>query len=159
MGKGTDMASARHVFVRILQAVGVILAAMVLAGLTVNALYPDRWQAVPATVESTAIEQVRYGTLEWALQVQAAYEVSGERYETRQDMFRNPDLDVVEAEAANWPAGRVFMLYADAAHPAAVSRAPDGGREALVVTAVILTPLLLGLIALIVFVIRRARQP
>lgn len=152
------MASRVGIVSGFLKAIGLILAGMVLAGLAVSMIYPDTWQDVPATVQSTKIHEVRYGKPGWALRARASYDVGAQQYETLQDVYRNTDLDAVEAQAANWPVGRVFPIYVDARNPDNVSQTADGGREAAIVTAVILSPLIVGLVALIVVVMRRRRQ-
>jgi hypothetical protein len=96
-------------------------------------------------------------TPSWALQIVASFEISGRRHEGRVDVFRDPERSVTEAEASKWPAGRTFTLYSNANNPESVSLAPDGGRQAAVVTAVILTPLVVLTIGFVVFLFRRIR--
>jgi len=117
----------------------IVVGSMLAMGWAVGALYPNDWRPIEASVQSTRIESVRYGNLQWALMVEAAYEVSGQSYATRRDVFHDVDYDAVEAEGRNWPPGRSFRLYVDAKNPGSASLVPDGGREATVVTAVTAT--------------------
>ncbi len=141
-------------FRQVLRWLAILVAPMILVGWTVSALYPADWRPVEATVGASRIESVRYGTLQWALRADAAYEVAGRRYETTKDAFRHTDRALVEAEAANWPPGRKMTLYYDAANPGSTSLVADGGREATVVTAVLLTPLAVFLSGFIAFLHR-----
>lgn len=135
----------------------IVAGSMLAVGWAVGSCYPHDWQPTDANVLSTGIESVRYGNLQWALMVEAAYEVSGRSYATRRDVFHDVDRDVVEAEARNWPPGRSFRLYVNAKNPGSASLVPDGGREATVVTAVLLTPMLVGLVAFGLMILRRPR--
>jgi hypothetical protein len=142
---------------RILLSAAIIVGAMFAVGLTVSSIYPDDWRAVEASVQSSRVIDVSSRTSSWALEVNAGFEISGRRHEGRVDVFRDPERSVTEAEASKWPAGRAFTLYSDANNPESVSLAPDGGRRATVVTAVILTPLVVLTIGFVVFLFRRIR--
>ena len=139
---------------RILRWVGVALGSMLAVGLVVNALYPSAWRPIEATVAASRIESVRYGNLQWALMVDAAYEVAGHRYETTKDVFHHTDHAVVATEAESWQPGRKFTLFYDAGNPGSSALEADGGREATVATAVLLTPLALMLASFAVFILR-----
>lgn len=119
----------------------IVLGAMLLVGVSVAALYPNDWRPIEATVKSSRIESVRYGVPQWAIRTDATYSVAGGTYEATVDAFRNTDRAVVEAEMPNWQPGRNFTLHYDETDPRSVSTAADGGREATVVTSVLLTPL------------------
>ena len=134
-----------------------IAGAMLAVGIAVSYLYPDDWRAVEASVQSSRVMDASSRTPSWALQVNAGFEISGRRHEGSVDVFRDPERSVAEAEASKWPAGRTFTLYSDANNPESVSLAPDGGRRATVVTAVILTPLVVLTIGFVVFLFRRIR--
>ena len=136
----------------------VLLGSMIAMGVIVSAIFPSDWQPVQATVQSTHIESVRNGVPEWAVRADLAYEVSGETYETWQDVFTNTDREVSVAELENWPQGRELTLYVNTASPTATSLYPDGGQEGAVVAAVILTPALVGLIWFVAFLISRSRR-
>ncbi|KCZ87353.1 DUF3592 domain-containing protein [Hyphomonas johnsonii] len=136
----------------------VLLTAMILVGSLVAALFPADWHAVQATVQSTRIESVRNGVPEWAVRVEATYEMSGRTYDTQKDVFTNTDRDLSVAELENWPQGRDLTLYANVKSPGTTSLSPDGGREAAVVVAVMLTPALTFFIWLVAFVIFRRRR-
>jgi hypothetical protein len=143
----------------LLLAAAVVLGATVLLGLLANQLYPNDWQPIEATVTATRIDSTRPGTLQWSLIADASYEVAGRRYETTQDVFRDDDRSVTEAEVPRWPSGRTFTLYIREGDPSAVSLYPDGGREAVTVTAVLLAPLVVFTIGFAAFLIRRRRSP
>ncbi len=140
---------------RLLLSAAIIAGAMFFVGIAVSALYPDDWRAVEATVRSSRVEDVSSRSPDWVLRVDAAFEISGRSYQATISAFRDPERSVTEAEAGKWPAGRTFRLYSDANHPERVSLAPDGGRQATVVTAVILTPLVVLIIGFVVFLFRR----
>jgi hypothetical protein len=142
---------------RALKWAAIIVGPMLAMGWAVGSWYPNDWRPIEASVQSSRIESVRYGNLQWALMVEAAYEVSGRPYATRRDVFHDVDYDVVEAEARNWPPGRSFRLYVDAKNPESASLVPDGGREATIVTAVLLTPMLVGLAVFVLMILRRPR--
>jgi hypothetical protein len=142
---------------RVLKWTAIATAPLLAVGSAVGALYPDDWRPIDATVQSTRIESVRYGNLQWALIVDAAYDFSGRSYATRRDVFHDTEYDVVDAEARNWPPGRSFRLYVDANNPGSSSLVPDGGRQATIVTAVLLTTMLLGLLAFILAIARGRR--
>jgi hypothetical protein len=137
--------------------VAVIAGAMFMVGVAVNALYPDDWRAVEATVRSSRVADVSSRSPDWVLRVDVTFEVSGRSYQATTSVFRDPERSVSEAEASKWPVGRRFTLYSDASHPQRVSLAGDGGRQATVVTAVILTPLVVLTTGFIVFLFRRKR--
>jgi len=136
----------------------VLLGAMILVGSAVHALYPSNWLAVPAVVQSTEVTSVRNGVVEWAVRVDATYEVSGQRHKTSQDMFLDTEWEVASREAERWLAGREFTLYADAENPGSVSKSPDGGREAVTVVSVLFTPVTVFFIWLFLVVRRRRRN-
>lgn len=137
----------------------IVFGSMLFAGWAVKALYPDDWRPVEAVARSTHLKLVNVsrGNDAWALMVEAAYEVAGRPFEATAAVFRDRERSVTEAEVEKWPAGRTFTLYFDADNPESVSLYPDGGREAVIVAAVLLTPLVVGLVALIVFLVRRMR--
>lgn len=141
----------------VLLSVAVIVGAMLIVGMTVSVLYPEDWRAVEATVRSSRVADVSSRSPDWVLRVDVGFEVSRHSYEATTSIFRDPERSVTEAEASKWPAGRTFTLYSDASHPERVSLAPDGGRQATVVTAVILTPLVVLIAGFIVFLFRRKR--
>lgn len=139
---------------RVLRWIAILVAPLIGVGWAVSALYPDDWRPVDATVGASRIESVRYGTLQWALRVDTTYEVAGRVYRTTKDAFRNTDRTLVEEEAPNWLPGRKMRLYYDVGNPGSTSLVPDGGREATVATAVMLTPMFMLLAAFIGFVLR-----
>lgn len=142
---------------RILLSVAVIAGAMFIVGIAVNALYPDDWRAVEATVRSSRVADVSSRSPDWVLRVDVTFAVSGRSYQATTSVFRDPERSVTEVAASKWPAGRTFTLYSDANNPQRVSLAPDGGRQATVVTAVILTPLVVLITGFIVFLFRQKR--
>lgn len=127
---------------------------MLLVGLAVHVAYPNDWRPVEAIVKSARIESVRVGTLQWVLRADASYGVDGRTFETTADVARDTDRAVLETEIANWHSGRKTTLYYDAGNPRSVSTIADGGREATVVTAVMLTPLAVSFAALLGYVLR-----
>ena len=126
-------------------------------GVAVHLLYPSDWRAVEATVQRVYIKSTRPGTPQWSLFVDARYDVAGESHVTAKDIFRNPSRDVTAAEQANWPPGSKLTIYYDAGDPASTSLVPDGGRQALVATTVILTPLALSILFFIAAIIAGVR--
>ncbi len=139
----------------VLLALAVVAGAMLVVGSAVALLYPDDWRRVEATVQGAHIESTRPGTPQWALRVDSTYEVDGKTYETASDVFHDPEYSVAEAQIGKWPPGRSLTLYFDAENPHSVSLVPDGGREAMTVMAVVLTPLVVIIIAFCVLLARQ----
>lgn len=138
-----------------LAAFGVVALMLVAAGIA-DQLLPSDWRPVEATVTATRIEEFRNGGLEWALFVDARYEVDGRSHEGRDiRMYSNPAIELTEAEQRDWPPGRKVELYYDAANPRNVSRWPDGGRQGIAVVAALMVPAGLAFAFLIYAVFRR----
>lgn len=135
-----------------------VIALMLVAAVSVDVMFPADWRAVDATVTAARIEQVRPGTVQWAVLVDVRYSVDGRDYEGHGiDMARNAERAVTEAALADWPAGRTVRLYYDAAVPERVSRWADGGRQALAVLAALMVPVLLALGFFVAALVRRRR--
>lgn len=131
------------------------LALMLAAAGLASALYPGDWQPVSATVTASRIEEVRDGTLDWAVVVDVRYEVAGVVHEGRGlRMFTDPAWEKASAAVGDWPVGRTVTVYYDAGDPAEVSRWADGGREALAVLAALMVPVL-GALGFFVVALRR----
>lgn len=133
----------------------IVVGSMIAVGAAVNSLYPDDWRSTEAAVRATRTAHVGSRTPEWVLRVDASYVVAGRPYTASTDVFRNPERSITEAESLNWPPGRTFKLYFNAEDPESVSIISDGGRKAVTVLAVILTPLVVILASLIVVMMRR----
>lgn len=133
----------------------IVVGSMIAVGAFVNSVYPDDWRSTEATVAATRTEYVGSRTPEWVLRVDATYDVARRAYTASTDVFRNPERTVTEAEGSNWPVGRKFTLYFNANNPQSASITSDGGRQAVTVLAVILTPLVVILAGWIVVMVRR----
>ena len=135
-----------------------VIALMLLAAASVDVLFPADWRSVDATVTAARIEEVRPGTVQWAVLVDVRYAVDGRNYEGHGiDMARNAERAVTEAALADWPVGRTVRLYYDAAAPERVSRWADGGRQAMAVVAAMMVPVLLALGFFVGALVRRRR--
>tara|TARA_R110001606_G_scaffold111044_5_gene237398 strand:+ start:1260 stop:1721 length:462 start_codon:yes stop_codon:yes gene_type:complete len=135
----------------------VFLGSMILVGCLVNWAFPGHWEPVEATVQDAHIESVRNGTPQWAVRAAAQYLVDGITYDTREDVFIHSDRTIADDALNDWPAGRTFTLYVNRDAPGSTSLVADGGREALVVASVALTPAFVSIIAFILFLMRRRR--
>ncbi len=135
--------------------VGIVALMLVAAG-AVDYFFPADWRPVEATVTRTRIKEFRNGTLEWALFVDARYEVGERAYEGRDiRMYSNPEIELTEAEQRDWPPGRTVALFYDAANPANVSRWTDGGRQGVAVVAALMVPVGLAFAFFLYAVFRR----
>ena len=134
-----------------------ILGSMILVGSVVNETYPDDWRPTQATVITARVADAGGRSPNSAVRVRARYEVSGHPYEAPVDVFRNYDQSAAEAELRNWPVGRTFTIYFNQNNPASASLHADGGRQAMTVLAVLLTPLVAFFAGLTFVVMRRQR--
>ncbi len=137
----------------------IVLGCMFVAGHAVHSLYPDDWLRVEATVQSATIENAIVGRSgrQWGVLVDASYEVDGRPYRATTAARRTRNAADAEAALGEWPAGRRFPLYVEASDPENVSLFSDGGRSGATAAAVILTPLLVGIVAFTAFLVRRVR--
>ncbi len=120
-----------------------IFASMCAVGMLTATLYPSNWEPVLATIVSTEIQSTRPGTPQWSLMADIRYEASGQQYEYKKlEVFRDPVFEVTAAAKQEWPTGRRFHVYFNAANPGSVSITKDGGREAAVVVSVVLVPVI-----------------
>ncbi|AHB50359.1 hypothetical protein W911_14695 [Hyphomicrobium nitrativorans NL23] len=144
---------------RVLFWAAIVLGCMFVVGQAVHSLYPDAWLRVEATVKSSSIENAIVGRSgrQWGILVNASYEIGGRSYEAALAALRTRNAADAEAALEKWPAGRTFPLYVEASNPENVSLYPDGGRSGATAAAVLLTPLLVGLVAFVRFLVRRVR--
>jgi hypothetical protein len=132
---------------------------MTAAAALVIRFYPNEWRQVEARVVATKIESFRTGGPKWALLVDLAYVVSGEPMQAKGiRITQDIDRAVMIALQDKWPTGRTLQIYYDANNPSHASLSADGGREAMAVVAILLTPIVVGLVLFVALVIRRSRQ-
>lgn len=133
---------------------------MIIVGEIVSSLHPDDWQPTEATVLSSTMDGALGNrlTAEWRVTSELAYEAFGHRYTTTHSMLTTTSRPDAEAARDQFPAGSSLTIYFDANDPERVSRFRDGGREGLVVAAVLMTPLVVFIAGLTCFVIVRKRR-
>ena len=135
-----------------------ILGSMILVGAFVNAIYPDDWRPTEATVIAATVADGGGRSPNSVVRVRARYDVSGHPYEAPFNVFRHNKRPPAEVELANWPAGRTFTVYFNQSNPASASLSADGGRQAMTVLAVLMTPLIAFFVGLTIVVMRRRRK-
>jgi hypothetical protein len=116
------------------------------------------WIRSEARIEQTTIKHTRPGTPAWSLIAEISYQLKNQSYTHKGlEIFRDKARQITKAEQANWPEGKVIIIYINPDNPNSVSLASDGDRQALAILAAILTPMAMIILGLIFLLIKRLR--